>query len=108
MPTRTELIPCAACGKPRPIQGTPPDFHRAAKRRCPKCARHAQTQRLADIDELAVKFLVDGARINVTPAERTRAVAILTERRMTAAAIALRINCSQRTVVRHRTKNAAA
>lgn len=61
-----------------------------------------------DIDEIAVAHLVDGRRVKTTPNERTKAIAILTARRLTAAAIAVRINCTTRTVERHRQKLAAA
>lgn len=38
MPTRTELIPCVACGQPRPIQVKgPADAARAATRKCRAC-----------------------------------------------------------------------
>jgi DNA-directed RNA polymerase specialized sigma24 family protein len=60
-----------------------------------------------EVDDLTVQFLVAGARVNATPAERREAVAILTARRLSASAIAKRINCTQRTVERHRARHRA-
>jgi DNA-binding NarL/FixJ family response regulator len=111
MPTKIELIPCVKCGNPRPIRGVvPADFRRAAARLCQKCSPKAvPPQRWSqDVDELTVQFLVAGEQINATPAERRAAVAILTARRLTASAIAERINCTRRTVERHRARNTEA
>jgi hypothetical protein len=110
MPTRVELIPCIVCGVPRPIRGDGPvHFGRAAKRPCPECSPRSVPQRWPqDVDELTVQFLVEGEQVNATPAERRAAVAILTARQLTARAIAERINCTRRTVERHRAKNAEA
>lgn len=112
MPTRTELIPCIECGQPRPIRGTEPvDFRRATQRPCLGCVhRHwFPLQRWpVEVDELVVQFLVDGTRVNASPGERRAAIAILTARRLSARQIAERINCTQRTVERHRAQLAAA
>jgi DNA-binding CsgD family transcriptional regulator len=55
-----------------------------------------------------VQYLVAGTRVNATPAERRAAVAILTARSLSAREIAKRINCTRRTVERHRATLAAA
>jgi DNA-binding CsgD family transcriptional regulator len=60
-----------------------------------------------DIDEMAVERLVIGQPVNATPAERRQAVAYLTRRKLSAAEIARRIGCTQRTVVRHRSRLAS-
>jgi hypothetical protein len=111
MPITTELIPCPQCGIPRPIRGdSPVDFRRARDRQCRRCVNRDRPplQRWPlEVDELTVQFLVDGARVNASPAERKAAVTILTARKMSAREIAVRINCTPRTVVRHRAKAAA-
>jgi hypothetical protein len=111
MPTTIELIPCIRCGNPRPIRGSVPVvFRRAANRPCLKCSNRGLfplRRWPADIDDLVVQHLVDGRPVNATPAERRAAVVILTARKLSAREIALRINCTPRTVVRHRAKAAA-
>lgn len=109
--TQTEMIKCPICGQARPINVRTPSLReRARNRPCNRCGNiQANANRHPpDVDELAVRFLVDGAKINVTPAERTAAVAILTARKLSASAIAARIHCTQRTVERHRAKLNAA
>lgn len=112
MPTRTEHIPCPQCGVTRPIRGSVPvDFRRARDRQCRKCTNRDRPpfQRWpTDVDDLTVQFLIAGEKVNASPAERREAVAILTARQLTARAIAERINCTRRTVERHRARLAAA
>lgn len=111
MPTRTELIPCPACGVPRPILIDHPNkIQVAANRRCQACANSTRnTNRYRpEPDETVVGFLIAGMDVEATPADRTAAVAYLTTRKLTAAAIAARLHCTRRTVERHRAKLAAA
>ena len=71
----------------------------------PVCAR--------TVDELVVEMAVSTAVGDrdvpvLNPAERAEAVAILTRRGWSAGAIAGRLRCTKRTVVRHRTALRAA
>lgn len=56
---------------------------------------------LQPIDEVAVELAVKGARPHLTPRERRAAVAELRAQGLSLNAIADRLGCTQRTVVRH-------
>lgn len=111
MPTRTELIPCPICGRTRPILADHPSTARAAANRtCQSCANSYRNlnRHRPEPDDIVVEFLIAGTVVKANAAERMAAVAFLTDRKLTASAIAARLHCTRRTVERHRVKLAAA
>jgi len=109
--TRTELIECPQCGVPRPILiDWPNKITVAANRRCVSCANSKRNinRHQPEPDALVVEFLIAGTKVKANAAERMAAVAFLTDRKLTASAIATRLHCTRRTVERHRAKLAAA
>lgn len=121
VPPWTEFVPCAGCGTQRPITARHRNFFdRAARRLCHSCtgkrvnpkrefvngpSRPAALKYQPDetvVDWVVVDRLMSGQRIDSTRAERVAAVAALTALGMPSAAIAERMNVTQRTVVRLR------
>jgi hypothetical protein len=105
------MVPCIRCGQPRPIRAEHPNTARtAAKRQCSPCANSLRNtnRHKPEPDTLIVEFLIAGTMVKANAAERMAAVAYLTDRRLSATAIANRLHCTTRTVERHRAKLAAA
>jgi DNA-binding NarL/FixJ family response regulator len=107
MPYSTELIPCAQCGIPRPLQVRSASHRKVVQQRiCTRCnttnIRAYNVSDPGDVDEMAVERLIAGTPVQARPSERMQAVAYLTRRRLSAKQIAERIGCTKRTVERHR------
>lgn len=93
---------CPRCGKLREVRiRTAFSWWRAVDRLCLSCTALVHHY---DVDDMAVERLIIGSRVNATAGERQQAVAYLTRSGRSARVIAERIGCTQRTVVRHRSR----
>lgn len=64
--------------------------------------------RTRDVDEVAILRALDGDHLKLTKAERDAAIDLLDQKGLSAADIARRIGCAERTVTRRRTRRQAA
>lgn len=108
------MVPCIVCGRERPIlTGTNIHIWDAWRRPCKTCHVQANRRNLTsahqdEVDEVAVERIMAGwPPADTTPAERRRAVQLLTQRGMPLPEIARRLRVTERTVSRYRQGQAA-